>query len=60
MAVDYDYIVINAHDYLMPIHAAVSIRQRKREGILNEIEFRDYRRFGSRVKILGFTQPPPQ
>ncbi len=60
MAVDYDYIVINSHDYLMPIHAAVSIRQGRHEALLNEIEFRDYKRFGSRIRIVGITQPPAQ
>lgn len=60
MAVDYDYIVINGHDYLMPIHAAVSIRQGRHEALLNEIEFRDYKRFGSRIRIVGITQPPAQ
>ena len=60
MAVDYDYTVINSHDYLMPIHAAVSIRQGKHEALLNEIEFRDYKRFGSRVRIVPIPQPPAQ
>jgi hypothetical protein len=59
ISVDYDYIVINNHDYLMPIRAVVSIRQGKLEGVLNEIEFRNYRRFGSWVRILGFTKAPP-
>ena len=58
MAVDYDYISINDHDYLMPIHAAVSIRKGKHEALLNEIEFRDYKRFGSRVRIVGAAPPP--
>ena len=58
IAVDYDYIMINNHDYLMPVHAAVSIRQGKHEGVLNEMDFRDYKRFGSRVRILGAAAPP--
>jgi hypothetical protein len=60
MAVDYEYIVINHHHYLMPIHAAVTVRQGKHEDVLNEIEFRDYKRFGSRVKILDYAQAPAQ
>jgi VWFA-related protein len=55
IAVDYDYIVINAHDYLMPVSAELSISQGKHMNVLNSIEFRDYRRFTSSVKILGFT-----
>lgn len=54
IAVDYDYVVINSHDYLMPISAEMSLRQGRHEAILNTIEFRNYRRFGSNVKILGF------
>ena len=51
-SVDYDYVVINNHDYLMPIGAKVAIGQNHRNASLNEIEFRNYRRFGSTVKIV--------
>jgi VWFA-related protein len=54
ITVDYDYVAINAHDYLMPVSAEVSLQQGRREAVLNTIEFRDYRRFGSNVKILNF------
>lgn len=50
--VDYDYIAIGAHDYLMPMRATVGMRQGKREVVLNEIVFRNYRRFASAVKVL--------
>jgi VWFA-related protein len=50
--VDYDYVAIGAHDYLMPIRGTVSLRQGKKEGVLNEIEFRDYKRYASKVKVL--------
>jgi len=53
LAVDYDYILINNHDYLMPISAEVSKREFKRYATLNTIEFRNYRRFGSNVRILS-------
>ena len=56
ITVDYDYVAINAHDYLMPSRGSVSLRQGKREAVLNEIEFRDYRRFGSKSRILGYSQ----
>jgi hypothetical protein len=52
--VDYDYVSINTHDYLMPISAEVSLLEGRREAILNTIQFRDYKRFGSNVKILNF------
>ena len=50
--VDYSWVSINNHDYLMPDRGAVSLREGKRQAVLNEFEFRDYRRFGSQVRIL--------
>jgi hypothetical protein len=52
MVVDYDYIAIGAHDYLMPIRGKVSMKEGKREAVLNEMEFRNYKRYGSKTKIL--------
>jgi hypothetical protein len=52
MAVDYDYVVINTHDYLVPVSAEVSLRQGKHEAVMNTMEFRNYRRFGSNLRIL--------
>jgi VWFA-related protein len=57
ITVDYDYIAIGTHDYLMPVRGTVSLRQGKREAVLNEIEFRNYKRYGSKVKILYGGQP---
>lgn len=55
IAVDYDYVAINDHDYLVPISAEMRLLQGKHEAILNTMEFRNYRRYGSNMKILGFT-----
>jgi hypothetical protein len=52
MTVDYDYIAVGTHDYLMPIRASVSLTKGKREAVLNDMEFRNYRRYGSATKIL--------
>jgi hypothetical protein len=52
MAVDYDYVVINTHDYLVPVGAEVSLKQGKHEAVMNTMEFRNYRRFGSNLRIL--------
>jgi hypothetical protein len=52
ITVDYDYIAIGTHDYLMPVRGTVGLRQGKREAVLNEIEFRNYKRYGSKVKVL--------
>ena len=53
MSVDYSWISINNHDYLLPIRGAVSLREGKHQAVLNEFEFRNYRRFGSQVRILS-------
>jgi VWFA-related protein len=52
MTVEYDYIAIGSHDYLMPIRASMSLTRGKRTAMLNDMEFRNYRRYGSGVKIL--------
>jgi hypothetical protein len=56
MTVDYDYIAIGTHDYLMPIRASMSLTRGKRAAMLNDMEFRNYRRYGSGVKILYGSQ----
>jgi|CZKF01.1.fsa_nt_gi VWFA-related protein len=52
VSVDYDYVMINNHDYLLPIGAEIMLRKGRRETDLNEIEFRNFHRFGSTVRIL--------
>jgi VWFA-related protein len=49
VSVDYDYVVLNNHDYMLPIGAQVILKKGRRELDLNEIEFRNFRRFGSRA-----------
>ncbi|HEX4005764.1 MAG TPA: VWA domain-containing protein [Acidobacteriaceae bacterium] len=53
ISVDYNWATINNHDYLMPARGAVSLREGRREAVLNEFEFRNYRRFGAQVRILS-------
>jgi VWFA-related protein len=53
LSVDYNWVTISGHDYLMPSRGAVSLREGKRQAVLNEFEFRNYRRFGSQVRILS-------
>ena len=55
MSVDYDYVAINGHDYLVPVSAQMRLAIGKHQQILNTIEFRNYRRFGSNMRILGYT-----
>ena len=51
MTVDYDYVSISARDYLLPVHSTVSLQRHRKQIELNEIAFRNYRRFASRAKI---------
>jgi VWFA-related protein len=51
MTVDYDYVSISARDYLLPVHSTVTLQRHRRQIELNEIAFRNYRRFASRAKI---------
>jgi hypothetical protein len=51
MSVDYDYVTIAGRDYLLPVHSTVSLQRHRRQIELNEITFRNYRRFASRAKI---------
>lgn len=52
VSVDYDYVAINNHDYLLPVGAQILLRKRRRETDMNQIEFRNFRRFGSTMRIL--------
>jgi hypothetical protein len=51
MTVDYDYVAISARDYLLPVRSTVSLQRGRKRIELNEISFRNYRRFASRTKI---------
>ncbi len=51
MTVDYAYVAISGRDYLLPVRSSVSLQKAHRKVELNEITFRNYRRFASRAKI---------
>ena len=51
IAMNYDYVAINRHDYLLPTNGEVGLVQGKQQVLRNELRFSDYRRFGSRAKI---------
>jgi len=52
MSVDYDYVTIGAHDYLMPMRAVLALRRGRKQTDLNEMAFRGYRRYSSQAKIV--------
>ncbi len=55
VSVDYDFAVINNHDYMLPIDAQVILKKGRAELDRNEIEFRNYRRFSSNMRVLKST-----
>ncbi|HEX3685882.1 MAG TPA: VWA domain-containing protein [Bryobacteraceae bacterium] len=50
-SVDYDYVAINSHEYLMPVSGTLTIHKGKRSILLNQMEFRDYRKYGAETSI---------
>jgi hypothetical protein len=55
IGVDYDYVSINSHDYLLPVSAEMRL-VRGHAAMRNTMEFRDYRRFGSSMRIVGVSE----
>lgn len=51
MMVEYGYVAIAGHQYLLPTHASVSLQRGGRKIELNDISFRNYSRFASQTKI---------
>lgn len=50
-AVDYDYIAIGEHEYLLPVTGSMRVNREKRMVVLNEFDFRDYKRYVADSKI---------
>jgi VWFA-related protein len=51
MTVDYSYVAISGRDYLLPVRSSVKLERAHKKADLNEITFRNYRRYASRTKI---------
>jgi hypothetical protein len=51
--VDYDYIAINDHDYLLPVSAQVVAGQGRSQLERNDLQFTNFRKYGSTARILG-------
>ena len=56
ISVDYSWITMQNHDFLLPVRGAVGMQESGHHPVLNEFAFRDYRRFGSQVRILAGDQ----
>jgi VWFA-related protein len=60
VSVDYDYVAIRSHDYLLPVAAQVEVTHDRAARDLNQIEFRNFHRFTSTARILNdATDPRP-
>ena len=53
MSVDYAWISMQNHDFLLPVRGAVSLQETGKRPVLNQFEFRNYRRYGSQVRMLS-------
>jgi VWFA-related protein len=62
--VDYDYVAINDHDYLLPVGAQLVTKVKGNVGDLlkrNDLTFSNFHKFGSTARILGLeTKVNPQ
>jgi hypothetical protein len=52
VAVDYDFVAIGAHEYLMPVRGTISLQRGRHEADLNQIVFQGYKRYASQTKIV--------
>ena len=52
VTVEYDYVAVGAHDYLMPVRGTIRLHKGKHESDLNEVVFQNYRRYASEAKII--------
>ena len=52
VAIDYSWVSMQNHDFLLPVRGAVSLQESKSRPVLNEFEFLDYHRFGSQAHVL--------
>ncbi len=57
ISIDYSWVSMQEHDFLLPTGGAVSLQETKMRPILNEFVFRDYRRFGSHSRIVTNDEP---
>src|SRR5690349_10498739 len=64
--IDYDWIMINEHKYLLPIHSEILLTTVNPKFVLqsrNDIRFRSYQKFGAELKVVDEVgeddDPPP-
>jgi hypothetical protein len=53
--IDYDWVTINDHKYLLPSHSEILMTSVKRSSALqsrNDVRFRSYQKFGAELKVV--------
>jgi hypothetical protein len=50
-AIDYEFVTVGDHDYVLPSAAEIQIRRANGKYQKNRLTFRDYRRFGAKSSI---------
>jgi VWFA-related protein len=53
VSVDYDYVAIRSHDYLLPVAAQIDVTHDRAARDLNQIEFRNFHRFSSTSRMIS-------
>jgi VWFA-related protein len=53
MSIDYSWVSMQDHDFLLPVRGAVGMQETRRRAVLNEFEFRNYHRFGSQSHLVS-------
>jgi VWFA-related protein len=51
IAVDYDYVEVGTHEYLMPVSGMIRLKRGRHESDLNQVVFQNYRRYASQSRI---------
>jgi len=69
--IDYDWVDINEHKYLLPFHSEILMTTRQPKFVLqsrNDVKFRNYQKFGAELKVVdevgeddepAADEPPP-
>ena len=64
--IDYDWVMINEHKYLLPTHSEILLTTINPKFVLqsrNDIRFRNYQKFGAELKVVDEVgeddEPPP-
>jgi hypothetical protein len=53
ISIDYSWVSMQDNEFLLPVRGAVSLQEARGHPVLNDFEFRGYRRFGSQSRVLS-------